>query len=942
MKKSFVFVCTGLLVLFTSGLGLKKVGIKNPDLRSKPMVIKAGDTVAGGDTVKGLKAGVDFGKIPLYFISNQGQVNEKARFYAKASKYTLWLTKEGLVFDGVKRDEVGTGPGHPLTRTPGSPKVERDISRFIFLDANKNPEMVPIKEATLRVNYFIGNDTSKWHGGIPTSMAVLYKNLYDNINLKVYGLEKQIEYDWIVKPGGNPENIRFQYQNVKGSRINDEGNLLIETDFGVLVHKKPVSYQWLKTQKHKGAEAKREMVKAGFIKIGENTYGFDVGPYDSNRELIIDPVVLAYSTYLGGGSNDWGYEIAVDCNGFVYVVGVTSSSDFPTLNQYQGNLVYYDAFVAKLDTTRAGVSSLLYSTYLGGGGFDKGMGIAVDDNGHAYVAGETWSWNFPTLNRFQGNQGTEDGFVTRLDTNRSGVSSMIYSTYLGGSGMEIGGKIAVDGNGTVCVTGWTTSSNFPTLNQYQGYQGGYDGYAAMLDTNRAGVSSLIYSTYLGGSGSEHGKGIAVDGNRNVYVAGWTDSSNFPTLNQYQGDQGDWDVFAVRLDANQVGASSLLYSTYLGGDARDLAHDIQVIGNGNAYITGYTRSSNFPTLNRYQGYQGSDDVFIAGLDMNQVGASSLIYSTYLGGGGNDYGQGIALDGKGHVYVAGQTDSSNFPVLEQYQGYQGSVDAFLTKLDMTRSGVPALLYSTYLGGGGNDYILDIGLDGKDNVCVIGYTFSSNFPTLNSYQEYQGGIDVFVAKLISNRPPVAVCKNIELAADENCRAFITASMVDGGSYDPDEGDEITLSLDNTGPFGPGSYDVELTVTDREGASDSCFAVVTVADETAPTVTGSAVSPDTLWPPNHKMAPVTVSVETTDNCDSSPVSKIVAVESNEPEDGTGDGSTSPDWEITGDLTLNLRAERSGSGTGRIYTITVQCGDASGNVTTGIVTVLVPKNKKK
>ena len=318
MKKSFVFifmVFMGLLITFASHPGPKPVNLKDLDLSGKPL-----DTQAGG----GVKPDINFGRIPLYFITNKGQVNEKAKFYAKASKYTLWLTKEGLVFDSTHPAPSGhpsqEGNNRRFPYSPyspystHSPKLERDVSRLIFLNANKDAEMVPIDEAKLKVNYFIGNDKSKWNCDIPTSMAVLYKNLYKNIDLKVYGIEKQIEYDWIVKAGGDPGEIRVEYKNVKGTRIDEEGNLLIETDFGELMHRKPVSYQRCKAQ---SAERKaqstdvgaglracpedRKYVNVTFKKIAENTYGFEVGAYDRSRELIIDPVVLAYSTYLGGG-----------------------------------------------------------------------------------------------------------------------------------------------------------------------------------------------------------------------------------------------------------------------------------------------------------------------------------------------------------------------------------------------------------------------------------------------------------------------------------------------------------------------------------------------------------------------------------------------------------------------------------------------------------------
>ncbi len=236
MKKYFVLifvVLTGLYLVFASGEKIRD--IKGPNLTIKTPDIKQGGV---------LKPDLNFGKFPLYFITNKGQVHKKAAFYAKASRYTLWLTKEGLVFDSFKRSKL-KGEKSPHS----SYKTGRDVSRLLFLNANKNPEIVPIDEAKLRVNYFIGNDKSKWNCDIPTSKAVLYKNLYKNIDLKVYGIEKQIEYDWIVKPGGNPGDIRFEYKNVKGTCIDEEGNLLIETDFGELMHKRPVSYQEIRAQR---------------------------------------------------------------------------------------------------------------------------------------------------------------------------------------------------------------------------------------------------------------------------------------------------------------------------------------------------------------------------------------------------------------------------------------------------------------------------------------------------------------------------------------------------------------------------------------------------------------------------------------------------------------------------------------------------------------------
>jgi hypothetical protein len=744
------------------------------------LVQQVQDVPSAGIYKEALRPDINFGKIPLYFVANQGQVNEKALFYAKASRYTLWLKKEGLVFDSMKaqgaaHSVTGRGQGAEQPRrgtlgsqegitnsphsphspyspkSPHSPKILRDVSRLMFVGSDSDPVMVPVEETKLRVNYFKGKDKSQWHCDIPTSKAVLYKRLYKNIDLKVYGIEKAIEYDWIVKPGGNPEDIKFEYKHVKGTRLDEEGNLLIETDFGELMHKKPVGYQrngQRIASRARGRVQGAAHVEVKFKKITDNTFGFEVGEYDKGRELIIDPVVLAYSTYLGGNHDEWGTGIVVDGSGCVYVTGDTYSSDFPTLNEYQGDLGGdYDVFITKLDTTKSGASSLIYSTYLGGNGYDSGWGIAVDGSGCAYVTGYTFSTDFPTMNAYQAHQGSWDAFITKLDTNKNGASSLIYSTYLGGNDNESGWGIAVDGSGCAYVTGFTDSPDFPTLNEYQADQRGRDAFIIKLDTTKSGASSLIYSTYLGGNGYDSGWGIAVDGSGCAYVTGGTESSDFPTLNEYQADfRGLNNVFITKLDTTKSDALSLIYSTYLGGDNRDWGHAIAVDGSGCAYVTGGTYSTDFPTKNQYQGeLRGAEDAFITKLDTTKNGVSSLIYSTYLGGKSNDHASGIAVDGSGCAYVTGETSSSDFPTLNQYQAYQGSLDAFITKLDTTKSGASSLIYSTYLGGNNWEWGYEIALDGSGCAYVTGTTYSSDFPTLNQYQGYQGDYDAFIIKLI-----------------------------------------------------------------------------------------------------------------------------------------------------------------------------------------------------
>jgi len=686
MKKITIIISVFIIGLFFISASSENI----QDIRDFDLSVKTQDMLITGT----VKLDLDFGKFPLYFIYNKGQVNEKAKYYAKTSRYTLWMTKGGLVFDSSKRKgnkkDIHKEPHFKSTE---SVKYERNVSRLMFIGANKNPVMIPVDETKLRVNYFKGNDPAKWHCDVPTSQAVLYKNLYKNIELKVYGVEKQIEYDWVVKPGGNPVEIRFEYKNIKGSRIDKDGNLLIETDFGVLMHKKPVSYQKIGIENGAGRRVK---VNMEFKKIGKNTYGFEVSEYDRNFELIIDPVVLAYSTYLGGSIEDYGYDITVDSSGNAYVTGRTHSTDFPTTNEYQSNQSGVDAFVTKIDTTKAGVSSLLYSTYLGGNSQDYSWGIAVDSSGNAYVTGRTHSTDFPCLNQFQANQGGSDVFVSKIDTTKAGVSSLLYSTYLGGGDYDEGYGIVVDSIGNAYVTGLTHSTDFPTKNEYQSNQPGVDAFVTKIDTTKAGVSSLLYSTYLGGGDYDEGYSIAVDSSDNAYVTGRTHGTDFPTKNEYQFNQSRVDAFITKIDTTKVGVSSLLYSTYLGGGDYDEGYGIAVDSSGNAYVTGRTHSINFPTKKEYQSNQSGVDAFVTKIDTTNFGASSLIYSTYLGGGDWDNCNGITVDSSGNAYVTGLTHSIDFPTKNEYQSNQPGVDVFITKLDPTQSGVSSLLYSTYLGG------------------------------------------------------------------------------------------------------------------------------------------------------------------------------------------------------------------------------------------------------
>jgi hypothetical protein len=756
MKKK-AFPITGIMVMFVA---LVLVWAEHSQ-ETRPRKLGSESDLSKGS----IMMNPEFGKIPLYFIPNQGQVHEQAKFYAKTSRYTLWLTKEGLVFDTTKKTEVrgqkSVDKGHRLgaiddrqkklkLNTQNSKlktKVKRDVSKLIFMGANKNPEISAVEATQHRINYFLGNDESRWQADIPTAKAVLYKDLYKNIDLRVYGIEKQIEYDWIIHRGGNPEDIRFQYKNVKKTRIDKIGNLVITTKFGKLKHKKPVSYQRenvgvdLRVCPADNTKGKRIPVNSVFKNIGKNTYGFKVEEYDKTKTLVIDPVVtLEYSTYLGGSAEDSGYAIAIDNSGSAYVTGFTMGTDFPTLNPYQTDPGdgQYDVFITKLS---ASGNSLLYSTYLGGNSNEYGLAIEVDSAACAYITGRTVSASFPTRNAYQNSLigGPSDAFVTKLSP---AGNSLVFSTFLGGSGDDVAFGIEVDQSHNIYLTGETYSTDFPTKNAYQNSLSGINSNAFVTKLSATG-NSLVFSTFLGGSGSDWGEDICLDVYRNAYVTGSTGSVDFPTKNASQGSYGGgwFDGFVTKLSS---GGNSLIYSTFLGGSAKDQCYDIVVDSNCNAYLTGETNSIDFPTLNPTQSVlQGPCDAFVAKISST---GNSLGFSTYLGGTDEDMGLGIDLDSSNNIYIAGETESTDFPVKNAYQStFGGSYDGFVTKLS---SSGKSFIYSTYLGGKGWDalfYRFDIAVDQQGNAYVAGFTDSTDFPTKKPFQGVSGGgDDAFVTKL------------------------------------------------------------------------------------------------------------------------------------------------------------------------------------------------------
>ena len=666
-----------------------------------------------------------YGKLPLSFEINRGQTDAQVKFLARGQGYGLFLTPREAVLS-LRVAQAKTAQARKPAPGKGAKADEparSAVVRMRLAHANSHPELSGLDPVPGTSNYFIGNDPGKWQTEIAHYARVKYAAVYPGIDLVYHGNQRQLEYDFVLAPGADPKRIELVFEGARRLSLDKQGNLVLATAGGELVQRKPVVYQ--------EAQGKRTEVEGRYVLRGRNRAGFHVASYDTRRPLVIDPV-LSFSTYLGGSGEDRGYGIAVDASGNAYVTGTTASSNFSTTaGAYQR--VYgggsYDAFVTKLNATG---TALTYSTYLGGSGDDEAWSIAVDAGGNVYLTGLTDSSNFPTTagtyqTVYSGGSYPFDAFVAKLN---AGGTALVYSTYLGGSGGDYGYGIAVDGSGNAYVTGSTGSSNFPTTaGAYQTVSsGGGDAFVTKL--NAAGTA-LVYSTLLGGSGADYGADIAVDGGGNVYVMGPTASSNFPTTaGAYQTvyGGGSYDAFVTKLNAT---GTALLYSSLLGGSGWGPGFGITLDGSGNAYVTGYTASSNFPTTaGAYQRVYGggSYDAFVTKL--NATG-TALVYSTYLGGSGGDGGNSIVVDASGNAYLSGTTVSSNFPTTADAHQFvnAGGGDAFVTKLNAAGS---AFVYSTYLGGTGSDSGPGIAMDGSGNVYVTGYTLSSNFPTTSgAYQ-------------------------------------------------------------------------------------------------------------------------------------------------------------------------------------------------------------------
>ncbi len=626
------------------------------------------------------------------FIANEGQMDEQVSYYANTFGGTVFVTNQGeIVYSLPKRDDQQFDDlSEPLTPSVIETKTQGVALKETFV-GGKTHSVKGEGEAVTRVSYFKGKDRSKWRNNIATYQVVNLGELYQGIDLKLRAYGNNLEKLFFVDPGASPDRIRVRLNGAKGLKVNHAGELVVDTELGKVTFTRPVAYQEKEGQT---GSSSRIPVEVAYIVKG-NEYGFQVGDYDPDKELVIDPLLA--STFLGGDDHDYARSIVLDNDGNVYVTGETESIDFPTTpgaydESYNGfSLSSADAFIAKLDSN---LGTLLASTFLGGTSLDGGKSITLDADGNVYVIGGTHSLDFPTTPGAYNeshNGGYRDAFISKLDNN---LTTLLASTFLGGSDStwDTGVSITLDTDGNVYVTGRTASSDFPTTpGAYdESYNGGFsDAFISKLDSN---LSMLLASTFLGGNDSDQPLFITLDADGNVYVTGSTQSFDFPTTpGAYdENHNGDFtDSFIAKLDSN---LSTLLASTFLGGDDYDHARSITFDAVGNVYVIGSTQSLDFPTTpgaydESHNGGTDDYDTFIAKLDSN---LSTLLASTFLGGDDEDNGRSITLDAVGNVYVTGHTLSSDFPTTSGAydESYDWSWEVYISRLDADLSEINAI--------------------------------------------------------------------------------------------------------------------------------------------------------------------------------------------------------------------------------------------------------------
>ncbi|MEZ5307279.1 MAG: SBBP repeat-containing protein [Pyrinomonadaceae bacterium] len=686
------------------------------------------------------------GGFPVLFEENKGQTDRRARFVSRQREYTAFFDEKGVGFS-IKQHSPESADGSK-TASSGLRKTDAasESIRMTFKGAADKAFVRGEDEAVTKTNYYIGR---KRFVGLSNYKKVKYAELYKGVDAVFYGDSSgRLEYDFIVAPNADPNQIVVSFEGGKEVSIDERGDLVIRTNETEIVQKRPFAYQVRK--------GKKEQVSSRWIRSA-NGFQIELGGYQKSLPLTIDPVI-GYLSYIGGTRGDAVDAVKADAEGNAYITGPTNSIDYPQPGSRTQN--DFAVFVSKV--SRDG-REILYTTFLDGSfndgvsGFEigfKGMDIAIDDSGNAYVAGLTDSDDFPVSeNAFQRRRGCkrqfgtcilgEEAFVTKLDNE----GTIVYSTYLGGRDTDFANGIAVDSSGRAYVTGATSSGiTFPKKNEFQNTGVfGYETNAFLAVLNENGTD-LVYSSGLGGNATDVGTDIDLDRDGFAYITGSTESvDSFPIRSGIQNvNAGRKDTFIAKFNTARSGDSSLVYSTLLGGAGTDVALAIVVNTAGEAHIAGFTGSPDFPLRGELRSVNQVNEAFVS-----VVGAAGnvLINSTFIGGSNEEIARSIEVDASGTIFVGGDTSSADFPTSQSIQQtFGGLSDGFVTKFSF---GNREISFSTFLGGTGFELLQGIDVSGKQ-IFVAGLSDSSDLPTTDGVfgENHFGGDDGFLAKIVENR--------------------------------------------------------------------------------------------------------------------------------------------------------------------------------------------------
>ncbi len=844
---------------------------------------------------------IDKTKIP--WIKNKGQKHSDVAFYAKTFGGTVFLTHKGEIVYNMSVDS---------------------LSSYVFretFETNKKTLQVSAElPSQTIVNSFIGDDPNKWQNNITTYQTVNLGQIWEGIKVKLNAYGNNIEKLFYVGPGISPEKIQLKLKGAKKIKIAKNGELIIKTTQGNIKFTTPVAYQIIENKKH--------YVEVAYTK-NNKTYGFEVGNYNPDYELVIDPLIA--STFVGGTGRDDSWCVVLDDSGNIFVTGETHSTFYPTTAGAYNTSVNgaYDVFISKFSPD---LQTLLISTFVGGSNSDYSRYLAFDSNSNIYITGNTWSNDFPMAGTPYDNSlsGNYDVFVAKFN---SDLSSLLASTYIGGTNVEKAYSIAIDGTDSIFITGFVYGIGYPTTSgaYNETFNGNIDVFVSKLNSD---LSILSASTLIGGSESDISYSLRLDSSGNVYITGETYSSYYPsTAGAYDpSHNGSYDAFVSKFTSD---LSTLSASTFIGGTDTDYGYSIKLDDFNNVYVTGHTKSDDFPTsASAYDNiHNGSRDVFVSKFNSD---LSTLSASTFIGGSGYEECYSIDLDTSGNVFITGYTGSTDFPTSTTAydNSHNGDIsDIFISKFN---SDLSSLFASTFLGGAGEDVGTEIVVDVSGNVFVTGYTTSSNYPVSSgAYDDsYAGDDDVFISKLdnyLGSLPIITSQPENQTICEGNSTNFsITVTGVESYQWQVNESSGF-INITNGSVYSGATTDT-LTITnataDIDGYQYQCI---------VSSVTDSIISDTATLFVDQSVLITTQPISQSLNINEDAVFTVIAEGDIinyqwYKDDSVLNNNTHINGAITHQLTINkITNDDAGD-----YTCEITGTDACGNITSNIATLSV------